>query len=76
MNVFPVHFAIVYLSCSANCTSNIFGSKHGELRKRKTVRINFAGYKFDEHDRDSVNLRLQFARYPGARSGGGHRGKR
>ncbi|KAL5567720.1 hypothetical protein UlMin_024295 [Ulmus minor] len=35
------------------------------------------GYKFDEHDRDSVNLRLQFARFPGARSGGGgHRGKR
>ncbi|GMN44353.1 hypothetical protein TIFTF001_013552 [Ficus carica] len=34
------------------------------------------GYKFDEHDRDSVNLRLQFARYPGARSGGGYRGKR
>ncbi|PSS32976.1 RNA-binding protein [Actinidia chinensis var. chinensis] len=34
------------------------------------------GYKFDEHDRHSVNLRLQFARYPGARSGGGHRGKR
>ncbi|KAJ9174300.1 hypothetical protein P3X46_017337 [Hevea brasiliensis] len=34
------------------------------------------GYKFDEHDRDSVHLRLQFARYPGARSGGGHRGKR
>ncbi|XP_065863098.1 RNA-binding protein 1-like isoform X1 [Euphorbia lathyris] len=34
------------------------------------------GYKFDEHDRDSIHLRLQFARYPGARSGGGHRGKR
>ncbi|KAL7183533.1 hypothetical protein ACSBR2_025851 [Camellia fascicularis] len=34
------------------------------------------GYKFDEHDRDSVSLQLQFARYPGARSGGGHRGKR
>jgi hypothetical protein len=34
------------------------------------------GYKFDEHDRDSVNLRLQFSRHPGARSGGGHRGKR
>ncbi|XP_057472658.1 RNA-binding protein 1-like isoform X2 [Actinidia eriantha] len=34
------------------------------------------GYKFDEHDRDSVDLRLQFARFPGARSGGGHRGKR
>ncbi|GAB2293939.1 hypothetical protein Dimus_028153 [Dionaea muscipula] len=34
------------------------------------------GYKFDEHDRDSSILRLQFARYPGARSGGGHRGRR
>ncbi|KAM7463648.1 hypothetical protein LguiA_031769 [Lonicera macranthoides] len=34
------------------------------------------GYKFDEHDRQSVSLRVQFARYPGARSGGGHRGKR
>lgn len=34
------------------------------------------GYKFDDHDRDSVSLRLQFARNPGARSGGGNRGKR
>ncbi|KAG2399646.1 hypothetical protein LR48_Vigan767s000600 [Vigna angularis] len=35
------------------------------------------GYKFDELDRNSVNLRFQFARrYPGARSGGIHRGKR
>ncbi|MBA0740862.1 hypothetical protein Gogos_014047, partial [Gossypium gossypioides] len=34
------------------------------------------GYIFDEHDHDLVKLRLQFARYPGARSGGGHRGKR
>ncbi|KAM3308954.1 RNA-binding protein 1 isoform X1 [Capsicum chacoense] len=34
------------------------------------------GYKFDEHDRDSVSLRLQFARNPGARSGGGNRRKR
>ncbi|KAK6926054.1 hypothetical protein RJ641_007773 [Dillenia turbinata] len=34
------------------------------------------GYKFDELDRDSNSLRLQFARYPGARSGGGPRGKR
>ncbi|KAG9155790.1 hypothetical protein Leryth_004050 [Lithospermum erythrorhizon] len=34
------------------------------------------GYKFDEHDRDSVFLRLQFARYAGARSGSGRRGKR
>ncbi|CAI8598542.1 unnamed protein product [Vicia faba] len=34
------------------------------------------GYKFDELDRNSVSLRFQFARNPGARSGGGHRGKR
>ncbi|RWR86600.1 RNA recognition motif domain-containing protein [Cinnamomum micranthum f. kanehirae] len=35
------------------------------------------GYKFDEHDRDSAAiLRLQFARFPGPRSGGGPRGKR
>ncbi|RWR89395.1 RNA recognition motif domain-containing protein [Cinnamomum micranthum f. kanehirae] len=34
------------------------------------------GYKFDEHDRDSAILRLQFARFPGPRSGGGPRGKR
>lgn len=42
----------------------------------KIVELDFAGYKFDEHDRQSVSLRVQFARYPGARSGGGHRGKR
>ncbi|KAI3843380.1 hypothetical protein MKX03_030481 [Papaver bracteatum] len=34
------------------------------------------GYKFDEHDRESAVLRLQFARYPGPRSGGGSRGGR
>ncbi|XP_016499043.2 RNA-binding protein 2 isoform X4 [Nicotiana tabacum] len=34
------------------------------------------GYKFDDHDRDSVNLRLQYARHPGARSGGGRRARR
>ncbi|CAL5204093.1 unnamed protein product [Lathyrus oleraceus] len=34
------------------------------------------GYKFDELDRNSVSLRFQFARNPGARSGAGHRGKR
>ncbi|XP_074349998.1 nuclear speckle RNA-binding protein A-like [Apium graveolens] len=34
------------------------------------------GYRFDEQDRDSVSLRLQFARCPGARSGGRHRGWR
>lgn len=32
------------------------------------------GYKFDEYDRDSVYLRLAFARYPGARSSRGERG--
>ena len=46
------------------------------VAQHKIVKLHFAGYKFDEHDRDSVSLRLQFARYPGARSGGGHRGKR
>ncbi|KAK9672407.1 hypothetical protein RND81_12G098500 [Saponaria officinalis] len=34
------------------------------------------GYMFDETDRDSASLRLQYARFPGARSGGGRRGKR
>lgn len=34
--------------------------------------IPFAGYKFDELDPHSVCLRLQFARNPAARSGGGH----
>ncbi|KAG9452649.1 hypothetical protein H6P81_005553 [Aristolochia fimbriata] len=34
------------------------------------------GYKFDEQDRNSAVLRLQFARFPGPRSGGGPRGKR
>lgn len=37
--------------------------------------MDFAGYKFDEHDRESVSLRLQFARYPGVRAGGGGGGK-
>ncbi|KAF6153677.1 hypothetical protein GIB67_000910 [Kingdonia uniflora] len=33
------------------------------------------GYKFDEHERDSSTLRLQFSRHPGPRSsGGGSRG--
>ncbi|CAH9070005.1 unnamed protein product [Cuscuta europaea] len=34
------------------------------------------GYLFDELERDSVTLRLQFARHPGARPGGGPRGRR
>jgi len=34
------------------------------------------GYKFDEHDRDSAHLRLQFSRFPGPRSAGGPRGRR
>lgn len=36
-----------------------------------TAKDALQGYKFDEHDRDSVSLRLQFARYPGVRAGGG-----
>ncbi|KAM0934644.1 putative RNA recognition motif domain, nucleotide-binding alpha-beta plait domain superfamily [Dioscorea sansibarensis] len=34
------------------------------------------GYKFDEHDRQSANMRLQFARFPGPRSSGGSHGRR
>ncbi|PSS17473.1 RNA-binding protein like [Actinidia chinensis var. chinensis] len=34
------------------------------------------GYKMDEHDRDSAHLRLQFSKFPGARAGSKHRGKR
>ncbi|XP_042492747.1 RNA-binding protein 1-like [Macadamia integrifolia] len=34
------------------------------------------GYNMDDHDPDSPFLRMQFARYPGPRSGPGHRGKR
>lgn len=34
------------------------------------------GYKMDENDPDSSYLRIQFSRYPGARSGGGPRGRR
>ncbi|KAI4384858.1 hypothetical protein MLD38_002957 [Melastoma candidum] len=33
------------------------------------------GYVFDETDRYPVSLRLQFARYPGSRFGGGQRSK-
>lgn len=40
-----------------------------------TAMDTLQGYKLDQHDRDSPNLRLQFARRPGARSGGGYRGK-
>lgn len=34
------------------------------------------GYIMDEHDPESAYLRLQFSRFPGPRSGPGHRGKR
>ncbi|KAH0470609.1 hypothetical protein IEQ34_000332 [Dendrobium chrysotoxum] len=34
------------------------------------------GYQFDEHDRDSAYLRLQFARFPGPRPSGGPRNRR
>lgn len=47
-----------------------------------TAKDALQGYKFDEHDRDTNTLRMQFARFPGAktsgaaRSGGGPRGRR
>lgn len=34
------------------------------------------GYSFDEHDRESPRLKLQFARFPGPRSSGGPRNRR
>ncbi|KAH0452440.1 hypothetical protein IEQ34_019739 [Dendrobium chrysotoxum] len=34
------------------------------------------GYCFDEHDRESARLRLQFARFPGPRSSAGPRSRR
>jgi hypothetical protein len=34
------------------------------------------GYKFDEHDRNSPHLRLQFARFTGPRGGSGPGGGR
>jgi len=33
------------------------------------------GYKFDENERDSTSLKLQFARYPGPRGGGSSFGR-
>ncbi|RWV86843.1 hypothetical protein GW17_00051220 [Ensete ventricosum] len=47
----------------------------GRLREKSTSRLDFAGYRFDENDRKSANLRLQFARFPGPRSFGGPRGR-
>ena len=38
--------------------------------------LHCTGYKMDEHDRDSAHLRLQFSKFPGARAGSKHRGKR
>ncbi|VFQ72627.1 unnamed protein product [Cuscuta campestris] len=41
-----------------------------------TAKEALQGYLFDELERDSVTLRLQFSRHPGARPGGGPRGRR
>ncbi|XP_073306576.1 RNA-binding protein 1-like [Primulina huaijiensis] len=41
-----------------------------------TAMDSLKGYLFDEFDYDSGHLRLQFARHPGARSGGVYRGRR
>ncbi|KAI3712505.1 hypothetical protein L1987_71062 [Smallanthus sonchifolius] len=38
-----------------------------------TAKDALQGYKFDEHDRDSVSLRMQFARNPGVRTSGAAR---
>ncbi|GJW49110.1 RNA-binding protein 1-like protein [Tanacetum coccineum] len=38
-----------------------------------TAKDALHGYKFDEHDRDSGILRMQFARNPGVRTGGSGR---
>ncbi|KAF9616451.1 hypothetical protein IFM89_029705 [Coptis chinensis] len=57
--------------------SLILRSEFHKVTQGKSIQFHLAGYKFDEHDRDSDNLRLQFARYPGPRSGGGRpRGRR
>ncbi|KAG5067390.1 hypothetical protein JHK86_011121 [Glycine max] len=61
---------------AATAMEALQGKNVARVVQRKTMNVNFAGYKFDELDRNSVNLRFQFARYPGARSGGVHRGKR
>ncbi|RWW49114.1 hypothetical protein BHE74_00044759 [Ensete ventricosum] len=44
-------------------------------KESRQSRLDFAGYRFDENDRKSANLRLQFARFPGPRSFGGPRGR-
>ncbi|AQL02434.1 Nuclear speckle RNA-binding protein A [Zea mays] len=51
------------------------GQQQPMKRPRPT---EFSGYKFDEHDRNSPNLRLQFARFAGPKgnSGPGGRGRR
>ncbi|KAL8242328.1 hypothetical protein R6Q59_012630 [Mikania micrantha] len=40
-----------------------------------TAKDALQGYKFDEHDRDSVSLRMQFARNPGVRTGAARPGR-
>ncbi|RZS10296.1 hypothetical protein BHM03_00041497 [Ensete ventricosum] len=53
--------------CKVNKNAKMFNATYSWF--------SFAGYKFDENDRESSNLRLQFARFP-PRSSGGHRGRR
>jgi len=70
------------------CTSVIFETQRCTLLQYLGLRSShfslvcrshdsiFAGYKFDEHDRDSPNLRIQYARFPGPRSASGSRSRR
>lgn len=68
---------ITRLCCSFALYDNplIFG-KISSGPRCEVVTTRFAGYVFDENDRDSSILRLQFARFPGPRSSGGPRGRR
>jgi len=54
------------ITCCRWCTS---------MKEKFVVKLNLAGYQFDLDEHDSGNLMLEFARNPGARSGGGNRGK-
>ncbi|KAK6786797.1 hypothetical protein RDI58_015322 [Solanum bulbocastanum] len=73
--VSPLHAATamdalqVYLLTSANCgsTSSLFVVGAIDKKLHVFFRADDMGYKFDEHERDSVSLKLQFSRNPGAR---------
>ncbi|MCE5166108.1 hypothetical protein HAX54_014856, partial [Datura stramonium] len=51
-------------SIATKCKDFGFGGGRPEC---EIVYLNLVGYKFDEHDHDSANLRMQFANRPSAR---------